>query len=256
MQPVTFLTGASSGIGRALAPLLAADGHALALAARREGPLVELAEQIVAGGGVAWPVTCDVGDRAAVLDAVKRIEAGLGPVVRLVANAGIGRHSPAKKLDGKWVERIIRTNLLGAAYCAEACLPGMLERQDGHLVAISSLAAFRGLPANAPYCASKAGVAAFFESLRVELRPKGIAVTIISPGFVKTPLTDSNPSPMPFMVELDDAVERMHKAISRKVATCAFPWQLALPMRTARILPSALYDRLAGGRKGKKGKKG
>ncbi len=253
MQSVTLITGASSGIGRALAPLLASDGHAVALAARREGPLVELAEQIRAGGGVALPVTCDVGDRDAVMEAVKRIEAELGPVARLVANAGIGRHSPAKKLDGKWVERIIRTNLLGAAYCAEACLPGMLERQEGHLVAISSLAAFRGLPANAPYCASKAGVAAFFESLRVELRDKGVAVTIISPGFVKTPLTESNPVSMPFIVELDDAARRMHRAIVKRTPSYAFPWQLALPMRTAKLLPSGLYDRIAGGRKSKKG---
>jgi short-subunit dehydrogenase len=252
MKPVTFLTGASSGIGRALAPLLASDGHAVALAARREAPLKELAKQIGDAGGAALPVTCDVGNRDAVLDAVKEVEAKLGPVVRLVANAGIGRHLPAKKLDGKWVERIVRTNLLGAAYCVEACLPGMLERGEGHLVAVSSLAAYRGLPANAAYCASKAGLSAFFESLRVELRPKGISVTIISPGFVKTPLTEANPAPMPFMVELDDAVAQMHRAISRKTASYAFPWQLALPMRTARFLPAGLYDRIAGGRSGKK----
>ena len=139
-KSVTFLTGASSGLGWALAPLLAKDGDAVALAARRAAPLEELAVRIRAAGGEALTVACDVTDRNSVMQAVRQCEATLGPVTRLVANAGIGGPTPAAKFDMDHAEQIVRTNLLGAMYCIDAVLPGMLQRGSGHIVGISSLA--------------------------------------------------------------------------------------------------------------------
>ena len=118
----------------------------------------------------------------------------------------------------------------------------MVARGSGHLVAISSLAAYRGLPKSAAYCASKAAVSAFFESLRLDLRPRKIDVTIIHPGFIKTPLTAGRQAEMPFLMELDDAVAKIVWAIETRRKSCAFPWQLASLVRLGMIMPNSVYD--------------
>lgn len=245
VTPVTFLTGASSGIGWALAPLLAADGHAVALVARRGDALERRAEDIRRAGGKALALACDVTDRAGVRETVERCEAELGPVERLVANAGIGDDTPAEAFDAGLVRRILETNVLGAAHCVEAVLPGMLERRRGHIVGMSSLAALRGFPRAAAYCASKAALSTLLESLRVDLRPYAVDVTIIFPGFVRTVPADQRRHPMPFLLELDDAARRIHRAIRARVPAYFFPWPLAVPARIARFLPPRVYDLLA-----------
>jgi short-subunit dehydrogenase len=121
----------------------------------------------------------------------------------------------------------------------------MVERGRGQLVAISSLAAYRGLPKSAAYCASKAAVSIAFESLRLDLKPKGIDVTIIHPGFIKTPLTAGRHAQMPFLLELDDAVEKIVGAIEKKKKSYAFPWQLASIVRLGMIMPNFLYDQIS-----------
>lgn len=249
MSRVTFVTGASSGLGAALAPLFAADGDTVVLTARRAESLEQLADGIRATGGRALPLALDVTDRAAVLDAVRRVEAEAGPVDLLIANAGIGEPTPATRFDSATLERVFRTNVFGVSYCIEAVLPGMIERRAGQIVGISSLAAYRGLPGNASYCASKSAVNALLESLRVELRQHGVTVSIVAPGFVKTPLTARNKFPMPFILDVDDAARRMHRAIRAGRTEYAFPWQLASIVRTGRLLPNALYDRLLKGKK-------
>lgn len=241
-KKVTFLTGASSGLGWALAPLLAQDGDAVALAARRTTRLEELAGKIRAAGGEALCLTCDVTDRGSVRAAVDRCTNELGPVTRLVANAGIGGPTPASRFDGIRVEEILRTNVLGAVYCIEAVLPGMLERKEGHLVGISSLAGFRGVPGVSAYSASKAALTAMLESLRIELRPRGIFVTTICPGFVKTELTEKRKNKMPFLMELEDAAKSIHSAIRRRKRLHAFPWPFSAFVKSGRLLPAALYD--------------
>jgi len=125
-------------------------------------------------------------------------------------------------------------------------LPQMLEKKSGHLVAISSLAGFRGLPKSAAYCASKAGMTAFFESVRLDVQNEGVAVTIIQPGFIKTPLTAVRGAKMPFLMELEDAIPHFLNAIEKRKKFAAFPWQLATIVRAARIFPAALYDKIAG----------
>ena len=144
------------------------------------------------------------------------------------------------------MKSVIDINLLGAANSVYAVLPQMLERGSGQLVAISSLAGFRGLPKSAAYSASKAGMTAFFESVRLDVADKGIDVTIIQPGFIKTPLTSRRVNKMPFLMELDDAIPLFIRAIERRKKFAAFPWQLATLVRAGRIFPAWLYDRIAG----------
>lgn len=244
MRPVTVITGASSGLGSGLAPLFAKDGDAVVLAARRLEKVEAVAAEIRAAGGEAVGISLDVGDRAAVQDAFERIARDVGPVHTLIANAGVGDATPATAFDAATVEWILRVNVLGVTYCVEAVLPGMLERGAGQLVAVSSLAGYRGLPGSAAYCASKAAVTTMMEALRIELKPHGIAVSTVVPGFVKTALTARNTFPMPFILELDEAARRMHRAIRRERSEYAFPWPLAATVKLGRWLPNAVYDRM------------
>ena len=128
-----------------------------------------------------------------------------------------------------------------------AVLPDMLERGSGQLVAISSLAGFRGLPRSAAYSASKAGMTAFFEGVRLDVQHKGLAVTIIHPGFIRTPLTSARANKMPFIMELEDSISHFLRAIEKRKKFAAFPWQLATIVRLGKIFPAWLYDRIAAG---------
>jgi short-subunit dehydrogenase len=123
-------------------------------------------------------------------------------------------------------------------------LPEMVEQGSGQLVAISSLAAYRGLPKSGAYCASKAALSAYFESLRIDLRGTGVDVTIIHPGFIKTPVTEGRAAKMPYLMELDDAVKKIIRAIETRKKSYAFPWQLASIVRAAMLFPIPLYDRI------------
>ena len=118
----------------------------------------------------------------------------------------------------------------------------MIERGRGHLAVISSLAAYRGLPKSAAYCSSKAAISSLFESLRLDLQPQGIDVTIIHPGFIKTPLTAGRQAKLPFLLEVDDAAHKMIGAIEKRKKSYAFPWQLATIVRAGMLMPNFLYD--------------
>lgn len=244
-RPVALVTGSSSGIGRALALRLARDGYAVGLLARRAEQMRDVAVQIRERGGAASVHRCDVSRHEQVRAAVEDCRAELGPAQLLVANAGIGSRMPVEELNAAEVELVMRVNFLGAVYVVDALLPSMLARGSGHLVAVASLAGYCGLPERPAYCASKAAMIGFFESLRLDLRPRGIAVTIVSPGFVRTPMTGGEGSERPFMVELEPAVDRIARAIRARRRSLAFPWQMALPATLARALPRSLFDRVA-----------
>jgi short-subunit dehydrogenase len=204
-----------------------------------------MAQAIEGAGGLAGVYPCDVSDRDQVLEAAQRCEAELGPVQLLVANAGVSINTRVQAFDSEDVERVMGTNFLGAVYATEAVLPGMLERNSGQIVAVSSIAGFAGLPLSAAYSASKGAMTNFFESLRIDLRPTGVDVTVIAPGFVRTPMTDHNRHAMPFLMDRDPAVDLMVKAIEKRKKFLTFPWQLASVAWMARILPRAAYDRIA-----------
>jgi len=244
---VIFLTGASSGIGEALALAMAKRGATLGLLARREELLKDLAARCEESGGRARYFAVDVTDENAVEEAAESLRKEFGKIDVLIANAGIGgNNSETRKFNAKAVAQVININLLGAVNAVAAVLPQMLENKSGQLVAISSLAGFRGLPKSAAYSASKAGMTAFFESVRLDVRHQGVDVTIIQPGFIKTPLTSGRANKMPFLMELEDAIPLFLHAIERRKKFAAFPWQLATLVRAARIFPAWLYDRFAG----------
>lgn len=240
-----FITGASSGLGRGLALRLAREGFVVGLSSRRPRELEEVADTIREGGGAAGVYPCDVSNRKQVREAVRAFEAELGVVDLLVANAGVSINTRVDAFDADEIEGVIRTNLLGAVYAAEAVLGGMLERGRGHIVAVSSLAGVGGLPMSAAYSASKGGMTNFFESLRIDLRGSGVDVTVITPGFVRTPMTAHNRHSMPFLMELDPALDLMVRAIRKRKRSLAFPWPLAGVAWGARFLPRSIYDRLA-----------
>jgi short-subunit dehydrogenase len=244
----TIVTGASSGIGRSLALRLAARGEPIAALARREELLDGLVKEIEELGGRAISIPCDVTDRDAVREAVRRAEAEFGPTERLIANAGGGHASDVVDFSAEHMRFMLDLNLMGAVHCIEAVLPGMLARRSGHLVAVSSLAGYRGLPGAEGYSSSKAALTAMMESLRVDLRGKGVDVTVLAPGFVRTKPRKKGKRKKPLQMDLDSASERMLRAIERRKPYYAFPKSLLSAIWLAWALPPAIYDRLLAGR--------
>jgi len=245
-EKVILLTGASSGIGEALAVDLAGKGAIVGLLARRADLLEEIKGKCESAGGTARVFACDVTEETAVAEAARAFVAEFGKIDILIANAGIGGNNAATRdLEPSAVKKVIDINLIGAVNSVHAVLPAMLERGAGQLVAVSSLAGFRGLPKSAAYSASKAGMTAFFESVRLDVQHRGVSVTIIQPGFIRTPLTSGRTNNMPFLMELDVAIPHFTRAIERKKKFAAFPWQLATFVRAGRIFPAWLYDRIA-----------
>jgi short-subunit dehydrogenase len=241
---VVIVTGASSGIGRALALRLGAAGARVGLIARRREPLEAAAATINAAGGTSLVAIADVGDRSALHAAIAELERRLGPTDVLVANAGFGAPTMLEPLNTSDVEATFQINVLGMVYAVDAVLPGMLTRRKGHLLAVSSLAAFKGLPGESAYCASKAAVNAYMEGLRIALRTRGIAVTTVCPGFVATSMTPMN-SATPFLMSADAAAHRIARLITRRTSgVVRFPLPMALLTDLIARLPDALVARL------------
>lgn len=237
---VVLITGAGQGIGRELARQFAAEGAKIAGIDVNADALNSLESQMPSG--LVACAVADVTDRAALLNAVQGLEQRLGPVDILIANAGIGRETAALTFDGSGFESHIQVNLIGVANSVAAVLPGMIERRRGHLVAMSSAASYRGLPRMAGYCASKAGVNALFDALRVELKPYSIAATVICPAWIRTPMTANVQGNLDGLLEVDDAVRRIIEAIRQRRAYCAFPAKAAWRVRLLRWLPTAISD--------------
>ena len=242
---VVMITGASSGIGKGIALEIAARGANLGLLARREELLNDIAGEAKTHNVKAVSAAVDVRDAEAVRAAANRFRHELGPIDILIANAGIGTADHATRLKPEHVAKVMNINVLGAVNSVAAVLPEMVERKHGRLVAISSLAAYRGVAKSAAYCASKAAMSSYFESLRIDLRHSGVGVTTIYPGFIKTDLTAGRAAKMPYLMELDYAVKKIVSAIEREKKTYAFPWQLATIVRAGLIMPVAMYDWIA-----------
>ena len=241
-EKVVCITGASSGIGRALAMEFAREGARVGVLARREDRLRQLCEEIRAVGATAECAVADASDRDATHAALQSLNERLGPCDVLVANAGVGSSNSVSDLNVPGAEAVIRTNLLGPMYAFEVVLPQMLARRTGHLVGISSVAAFKGLPSAAAYCASKAGLNAYLESLRISLRSKKIAVTTICPGFVRTEMTAKNPK-MLWVLEPDAAARKVVRAIARRKKVYCFPRRMRGLIELTRWLPDRLVAR-------------
>jgi short-subunit dehydrogenase len=240
---VAVVTGAASGMGRALCRELAREGVRLGLLDRDAKGLASLAEELRVRGVLCARATADVSDRPAVRAAIDALVAELGPVDVLVACAGITGATLVDDLAVEQTEAILRVNVLGVVYALDAVLPDMLSRQSGHIVALSSLAGCRGMPFSAAYSASKAALMTYLESLRPSLRRRGIAVTTVLPGFVRTPLMMNAPVQPPMaMMEPEVAARHILRAIRRRSRVYAFPWSTSLLLSVLRWLPPWLYD--------------
>lgn len=237
-----LITGGSSGIGAALTKALVARGAKVAICGRRAEALeqtrAELGESVIV-------FKADMEDPAQAEGVVKDAHAALGHLDLVIANAGGAIPKKATKLRPEHIRSTLTVNVLGACTTLTAAIPFMMERGSGHLVGISSLAGSRGLPTSAAYSASKAALSTFLESLRVDLLGTGIRVTDIRPGFIRTPSSEKNKFKMPFLLEADDAAERILKAIEHNRSVYAFPWQTALAVRTLSAMPNWLYDALS-----------
>jgi NAD(P)-dependent dehydrogenase (short-subunit alcohol dehydrogenase family) len=239
---VVLITGGASGIGRQLALDLAAEGAPIAAVDRQSDGLAALASDLKGRGqGVATAVA-DVTDLQALRVCVSQLENELGPVDVLVASAGVGRETSALQFDAAEFAAVVNVNLLGVANSIDAVLPGMRQRRSGHLVALSSLASYRGLPRMAAYCASKAGVNSLMDALRVELRPLGIHCTTVCPGWIKTPMTANLSLNNIPMIEVRDAARRILDAVRRRRPFVAFPAGDALQVRLLKYLPRPVSD--------------
>lgn len=245
-----LVTGASSGIGEALAIEYGSRGAHVALLARREDELARVAGLVQARGGRATSIPVDVAHADAVFAAVKRADAELGGLDLVIANAGVGSTGHATRLQWEDVARTIDVNVTGAMATLCAAIPIMLAQQRGHLVGVTSLAGKRALPQSGAYSASKAALSTFLETLRLDLGPAGIAVTDVQPGFVATPIHAKQNHPKPFMWSAEKTARVVAHRLERAPAVISFPWPLVLATSLLRGVPAWLYDPMARGSRG------
>ena len=247
--PLAFITGASSGIGQALAARYAAAGWRLALVARRT-EMVEAWARTQGWAEDRWRVyAADVQVIDSIVAAGQRCMAEQGLPDVVIANAGISVGiDTAEREDLEVLRETLATNNIGLAATFHPFLQAMREQRRGTLVGIASVAAIRGLPGHGAYCASKAGVVAYCESLRGECRGTGVQVVTLVPGYIATPLTAGNRYPMPFLMQPEVFADRAFRAIEAGTSYRVIPWQMGVVAKLMRLLPNWLFDRLLAGR--------
>ena len=244
MSRLAFITGASSGIGQALALRCYRQGYDLALSARRVDEMEHwtAAAQLSRDRFRIYPA--DVAQTDQIVQAGVDCIAAQGLPDLVVANAGISvAVDTAQRADIDVVARTMATNVVGLAATFQPFIAPMRVRRSGRLVGIASVAGARGLPGHAAYCASKAAVIAYCESLRGELNAKGSRVVTIVPGYIDTPLTRKNRYPMPFLMPVDAFAASALSAIEAGSSYCVLPWQMGIVAKLLRMLPNALLDR-------------
>lgn len=238
---VAVVTGASSGIGESTALLLARSGARVVLAARRLERLEAVAERIGAHGGEALPVRCDVADPADLAELVERTDEAYGRCDVLVNNAGVPGGGPFRSLPPARIERVVRVNLLGVMLGTRAFLPMMLQERHAHIVNVASLAGRYATPGSAVYGASKHAVVAFGESLYYELKPLGILVTTVNPGFTRTEGFPQDDIPRPFVMRREHVARVIVDVVRRgRAPEVSIPRPLAVP-QAFRVLTPPLY---------------
>ena len=230
-----WITGASSGIGAELARQLVDRGAVVAISARRSERLEE-----VSGGRMAV-IPLDVTDHEAVIAAADHVRAAIGDIDMVVINAGAWTQTKVGAWDAEAFRTQVETNLLGANSTLAAVLPPMIERGAGTIVIMASVAGYRGMPGSEAYGATKAALLNLAESLRADLAPVGVAVQWVSPGFVKTELTDRNDFAMPFIIEPDQAARSIIDGLESNRAEIIFPFRMAVSMKLARLVPQRLW---------------
>ncbi|HXQ50775.1 MAG TPA: SDR family NAD(P)-dependent oxidoreductase [Stellaceae bacterium] len=242
MRRSAWITGASSGIGRALALELARAGTNVAVSARRGDALDRLAAEAAPGRIAPYPV--DVTDAAAMARTAEAIEAATGPLDLAVFNAGTHEPVAVENFDPVPFRRLMEINYLGAVNGIAAVLPRFIARRAGQIAVVSSVAGYRGLPQAAAYGPTKAALINLCEALKLDLDRHGVSISVINPGFVRTPLTDRNRFPMPFLMEAEDAARRIVAGLDKGSFEITFPRRFTFMVKLARMLPYGLYFRL------------
>lgn len=248
-RKLVFITGASSGIGQALAARYAKDGWDLALAARRTGEIQAWAARSKLDPARYAVYAADVADTQSIVAAGQQCIAQQGVPDVVIANAGISVGvDTAIREDIDVIARTFATNNIGLAATFHPFIAAMVKRGSGRLVGIGSVAGIRGLPGHGAYCSSKAAVISYCESLRGELRPSGVKVVTICPGYIATPLTAKNRYSMPFLMQPEDFADRAFHAIDGGATYRVIPWQMGVVAKLLRLLPNWLFDQVLAGR--------
>ncbi|MGH6625098.1 MAG: SDR family oxidoreductase [Burkholderiaceae bacterium] len=249
MAPLVFITGASSGLGQALAWRFLRAGYRLALVARRSSEIESWAGQFGIGADRYQIYSADVSVAPSIVAAGQTCLATQGLPEVVIANAGIsvGMDTAARE-DLDVMARTFATNNLGMAATFHPFIEPMKQRGSGALVGIGSVAGIRGLPGHGAYCASKAAVISYCESLRGELRSSGVKVVTLCPGYIDTPLTRQNRYAMPFLMQPEAFADQAFAAIAAGASYRVIPWQMGLVAKLLRLLPNAVFDRALAGR--------
>ena len=249
MSRLVFITGASSGIGQALAMRFHSAGYRLALAARRTAEVQAWAEANAISAGRYQVYSADVSDIDSIVAAGQACIAAQGVPDVVIANAGISvGMDTAVRADLDVMAQTFATNNIGVAATFHPFMAGMAARGTGTFVGIGSVAGIRGLPGHGAYCASKAAVIAYCESLRGELRPSGVKVVTICPGYIDTPLTRENRYAMPFLMKAEAFADKAFASIQAGHSYRVIPWQMGVVAKLLRLLPNALFDKALSGR--------
>jgi short-subunit dehydrogenase len=249
VRRLVLITGASSGIGLALAAHALRAGNHVVLVARRTDVLQDWAARQPAAAGRITLYGADVRDVRAMAEMGRACMASHGVPDVVIANAGISVGMDSADFEDLQVLKdTLEINVLGMAATFHPFIEAMRARRSGSLVGIGSVAAIRGLPGHGAYCASKAAVLSYCESLRGECRPFNVRVLTLNPGYVDTPLTRGNPYPMPFLMTPDDFAQSAWRAIEAGASYRVIPWPMAVVAKLLRVLPNALLDRVFAGR--------
>jgi short-subunit dehydrogenase len=238
-----WITGAGKGLGRAIAREYAARGWLVAVSARTAADLDSLRSEAEGAGlsGQVVPYVNDVTDQDAVKQTFKRIEHDHGPLDQIILNAGTHIPTDPRAISVEPFRTLMEINFMGAVNGLAAVLPTLIDRRRGHVAVVSSVAGYRGLPNAAAYGATKAALINMCESLKTQLDGMGVTISVINPGFVRTPLTDKNEFPMPFLMEPEDAARAVYNGMARRKFEIAFPLPFVLILKLLRMLPYALY---------------
>lgn len=235
-----WITGASSGLGRELALQMARAGWSVAVSARSAEKLDSLVAEAEGAPGRILAYPLDVTDMVAVGRTVARIESELGPIDQAVLSAGTHQPTPVHDFKATDFRKLVDLNLMGTIHCLEVLIERFRERRDGRIAVVASVAGYTGLPQASAYGMTKAGLINLCEALRVELKPDNVMIQVVNPGFVRTPLTDRNDFPMPFLMEVEDAARALYRGLARDGFEITFPRRFTWMVKLLRVLPYPL----------------
>jgi len=241
MGNIAWVTGAGKGLGRHVAQLLAEEGWQVAATSRTESDLDSLSDEAKDLPGDITSFPGDITDRAAMEDLVSRIETRMGPINLAILNAGTYIRFGVDDFSAAQFADQMDINVMGTVNCLAPVMEAMRFRQSGQIAVVSSLSGYRGLPYASAYGASKAALTNMCEALKPELEASNVDLSVVHPGFVRTPLTDKNDFPMPFLMEPDIAARRLLDGLQKKKFEITFPTRFAYILKFLRCLPYSLY---------------